>query len=100
LLRRPKHETSLTGVWNPIDPWTLSATNLYVSSWVDTDRFGLTPRLTAPGYTVVNVATEYKIDQQVTVCGRIDNLFDEHYQDPTGFLKPGIGTFVGLRLTN
>jgi vitamin B12 transporter len=41
-----------------------------------------------------------KNDQHVTVCGRIDNLFDEHYQDPTGFLKPGIATFVGLRLTN
>jgi vitamin B12 transporter len=41
-----------------------------------------------------------KNDQHVTVCGRIDNLFDEHYQDPMGFLKPGIATFVGLRLTN
>ena len=100
LLRRPKDKTSLTSVWNPIDPWTLSATILHVSSWIDTDRFGLTPRLTAPGYTVVNVATDYKVDQHVTVFGRIDNLFDAHYQDPTGFLRPGIGAFVGLRLTN
>jgi vitamin B12 transporter len=100
LLRRPKDNTSLTRVWNPIDPWTLSATVLRVSSWTDTDRFGLTTRLTAPGYTVVNVVTNYNVNQHVTVFGRIDNLFDEHYQDPTGFLRPGIGAFIGLRLTN
>jgi len=100
LLRRPKDKTSLSGVWNPSDPWTLSATILHVSSWVDTDRFGLTPRLTAPGYTVVNLATNYKVNEHATVFGRIDNLFDEHYQDPTGFLRPGIGAFVGLRLSN
>jgi vitamin B12 transporter len=70
LLRRPNDKTSLTGVWNPIDPWTLS-----VAISVDRGRFGLTPRLTAPGYTLVNVALEDKIDQLVTVCGRIDNLF-------------------------
>lgn len=100
LLRRPKDKASLTGVWNPIDPWTLSATVLTVSSWVDTDRFGLTPRLSAPGYTVVNVATNYKFNEHATVFGRIDNLFDEHYQDPTGFLRPGIGAYVGIKLSN
>jgi vitamin B12 transporter len=100
LLRRPKDKTSLTGIWNPIDPWTLSATVLHVSSWVDTDRFGFTPRLTAPGYTVVNVATSYKVNEQATVFGRIDNLFDEHYQDPTGFLRPGLGAYVGIKLNN
>jgi vitamin B12 transporter len=100
LLRRPKDKTSFTAIWNPVDPWTLSGTILHVSSWIDTDRFGFTPRLTAPGYTVVNVATNYKLNANATLFGRIDNLFDEHYQDPTGFLRPGIGAFVGLRLNN
>jgi vitamin B12 transporter len=67
---------------------------------VDTDRFGLTPRLTAPGYTVVNVAANYKVDDHATVFGRIDNLFNEHYEDPTGFLRPGIGVFTGVKFTN
>jgi vitamin B12 transporter len=100
LLRRPKEKTSLTAVWNPADPWTLSATVLHVSSWVDTDRFGTTPRLTAPGYTVVNVATSYKLNEQATLFGRVDNLFNEQYQDPTGFLRPGMGAFAGIKLSN
>ena len=100
LLRRPKDKQSLTGIWNPVNPLTISATVLNVSSWVDTDRFGLTPRLTAPGYTVVNVAANYKIDEHATLFGRVDNLFNEHYEDPTGFLRPGIGAFVGVKLNN
>ena len=100
LVRRPKDKTSLTATWNVTDPWRLSATVLHVSSWVDTDRFGSIPRLTAPGYTVVNLATDYKVTDKATLFGRIDNLFDEHYQDPTGFLRPGIGAYVGVKLTN
>jgi vitamin B12 transporter len=33
------------------------------------------------------------------VFGRIDNLFDERYQDPIGFERPGFGIFGGVRLT-
>jgi vitamin B12 transporter len=100
LLRRPKDKQSLTASWIPLNPWTLTATVLNVSSWVDTDRFGLTPRLTAPGYTVVNVAANYKVDDHATLFGRIDNLFNAHYEDPTGFLRPGIGVFTGVKLNN
>jgi beta-lactamase regulating signal transducer with metallopeptidase domain len=100
LLRRPKDKTSVTAAWNPIEPWLVSATVLSVSSWVDSDRFGFTPRLTAPGYTIVNLATSYKVNENASIFGRIDNLFDLHYQDPTGFERPGFGAFVGVRLTN
>jgi vitamin B12 transporter len=100
LLRRPKDKQSLTGTWSPIDPWSFTATVLNVSSWVDADRFGLTSRLTAPGYTVVNLATNYRVDDHAMVFGRIDNLFNEHYEDPTGFLRPGIGVFTGVKLSN
>jgi hypothetical protein len=27
-----------------------------------------------------------------------DNLLDRHYQDPIGFLRPGLGVFAGLRV--
>jgi vitamin B12 transporter len=100
LLRRPKDKSSLTAAINPTDRWFVSATILDVSSWVDADRFGLTPRLTAPGYTIVNLAANYRVSENATLFGRIDNLLDRQYQDPTGFARPGIGVFVGLRLTH
>ena len=76
----------------------ISTTVLHVGEWIDLSRDGLIPRLTQPGFTVVNVAANYTVNQHATAFVRIDNLFDERYQDPTGFLRPGIGAFGGIRL--
>jgi vitamin B12 transporter len=99
LQRRPKHKGSLTASWNPTDPLTLSATVVRVGSWLDDyDRNLYVPNTRVSGYTVVNVAAEYKATRQTTVFGRIDNLFDEHYQNPLGYEKTGIGVFGGVRV--
>jgi vitamin B12 transporter len=100
LLRRPRNKASLTAAWTPIDPLTLSATVLYVGEWIDGNRDFSIPRLVAPAFTVVNVAADYKINEYAKVFARIDNLFDERYQDPTGFLRPGFAVYGGVRLTN
>jgi vitamin B12 transporter len=100
LLRRPKEKWSTNVAWNPIDPLTLSATVLHTGSFIDGNRDFSVPRLLAPAYTVVNLATDYKINDQVKIFGRIDNLFNLHYQNPTGFLQPGFGIFGGVRLAN
>ena len=100
LLRRPAHKASLSTIWNPSERLSLSSTVLYVSSWVDVDRSGNTPRLDAPGYTTVNLAANYEVDKHVTVFGRADNLLNKQYENPTGFLRPGLGVYAGVRLTN
>ena len=100
LLRRPRHKGSFTAAWMPIEPLTLSATVLYVGEWIDGNRDFSIPRLVAPAYSVVNVAADYKINEYAKVFARIDNLFDERYQDPTGFLRPGFAVYGGVRLTN
>ncbi len=100
LLRRPRHKASFTAWWNPIDPLTLSATVLHVGEWIDGNRDFSIPRLVAPGFTVVNVAADYKVNDYAKVFARIDNLFDERYEDPTGFLRPGFAVYGGIRLTN
>jgi vitamin B12 transporter len=98
LLRRPRHKASVTTVWTPTDPLVLSATILHVGSWVDISRDASIRRLLAPGYTVVNVAANYAVDENVKLFARIDNLFDVRYQNPTGFLRPGFGVFAGMRV--
>jgi vitamin B12 transporter len=100
LLRRPRHKASATAYWDPTDRLSLSATVLRVSSWVDGNRDFSIPRLTAPGYTVVNLAADYMVNENLKVFGRIDNLFNEQYQDPTGFMRPGFAVFGGMRLAN
>jgi vitamin B12 transporter len=100
LLRRPKEKWSVTTTWNPIDPLTLAATVLHVGSFVDGNRDFSIPRLLAPAYTTVNMAADYVVNDQIRVFGRIDNLFNLHYQNPTGFLQPGLGIFGGVRMAS
>ncbi|WP_409998784.1 TonB-dependent receptor domain-containing protein [Bradyrhizobium sp. SZCCHNS2022] len=98
LLRRPKEKWSATATWLPIDALSLSATVLRISDWLDVSRDGLTTGLVAPGYTIVNLRGDYALSDQVKLFGRVDNLFNRHYQNPTGFLAPGLGVFAGIRV--
>jgi vitamin B12 transporter len=100
LLRRPKDKWTANVIWNPIDPLTISATVLHTGSFVDGNRDFSIPRLLAPAYTIVNVAADYVITDQVKVFGRVDNLFNVHYQNPTGFLQPSLGVFAGVRVAS
>jgi vitamin B12 transporter len=98
LLRRPKHKASLNAAWHITEAAVLSATLLYVGPWVDVSRNGTVSGLQASGYTLVNLAGSYDLGDGVSAYARIDNLFDRRYQDPTGFLRPGLGVFAGVRL--
>jgi vitamin B12 transporter len=100
LLRRPKEKWSATATWLPIDPLMLSATVLHVSDWLDITRDGSASGIVAPGYTIVNLRGNYAISDQVKIFGRVDNLFNLHYQNPTGFLAPGFGVFGGIRVAS
>jgi vitamin B12 transporter len=97
LLRRPKHKATLNAAWQATSAFSLNATLLTVSSWIDGNRDFSIPRLRAPGYTVVNLAASFAIDKHITVFGRVENLFDRHFQNPVGFLQPTVGAFAGIR---
>ena len=96
LLRRPRHKGSLNATWRS-GPVSFDASVLAVGWWVDGNRDFSIPRLQAPGYTIVNLAGSYDLGRHFTLFGRIDNLFDRHYENPTGFLQPSIGVFAGVR---
>ncbi|HXZ02662.1 MAG TPA: TonB-dependent receptor [Stellaceae bacterium] len=98
LLRRPKHKASLNAAWQASEAASLSATLVYVGPWIDINRDGTASGLTASGYTLVNLDGSYDLGHGVTAFARINNLLDQHYQDPIGFLHQGIGAFAGLRV--
>jgi vitamin B12 transporter len=98
LLRRPRHKASLNAIWIPFDRLTVSATALYVGSQVDGNRSFSIQRLDTDPYFLVNLAADYDLGRGVTLFARIDNVFDERYENPTGFQRPGFGMFAGLRV--
>lgn len=100
LQRRPADKISVSTIWQATNKLTVSATALWVSGWYDFDRFGLVfPAFKTSPYKLVNLAANYALNDNVTVFARIDNLFDEHYQNPIGFMKQGFGIYGGIRLT-
>ena len=52
----------------------------------------------APGYTLVNLAANYAVTDRVGVFARINNLLNQQYEDPLGFLRPGFGIFGGITI--
>ncbi len=97
LLRRPKHKGNLNATWQTTEALLLSASVLTVGTWVDGNRAFSIPRLDAPGYTTVSLAAALDLSRTFTVFGRVDNLFDRHYENPVGFLQPAFGVFAGIR---
>lgn len=99
LLRRPRHKASFTARWQATDRLRLSATALYVGAFVDGNRDFSVPRLRTSGYATVNLAADYQATDATVVFARVDNLFDRRYENPTGFERPGLGVYAGLRFT-
>ena len=96
LLRRPKNRGNFDASWQISSAWRATLDVLSVGTWVDGNRDFSIQRLDAPGYTVVNLATSYQITPRLGVLGRVDNLFDRHYENPVGFLQPSIAAYAGV----
>lgn len=93
LLRRPLHKMGADvsyRFWE--DRATVSLGVLFVSDRLDTGS------KTAPAYTLVNLAASVKLCEHVSIHGRIENLFNEQYQDVLGFNSPGIACFGGFKV--
>lgn len=97
LIRRPAHKASLTGGWQFRPDADISATLLYVGPWFDGSRDFVMPRLKTDGYVTVNLAARWQATQLLTLFVRGDNLFDESYENPVGFLGAERAFYVGVQ---
>jgi vitamin B12 transporter len=52
---------------------------------------------TLDDYWLVNLAASYEFLPGLAVVGRIENLFDQDYEEVYGYQSPGIGGYAGLR---
>ncbi len=103
LIRRPKHSGSLSigHVWERLHT-NLTAT--FVGERQDLDfRTFPAPRVTLPGYTTVDVAFAYLLLKdrlhlrELSMFGKVQNLFDEGFQQTFGFSAPRITFLLGVK---
>ena len=97
LLRRPNHKASLTGTLFVRPDIDVSATLLHVGPWIDGSRDFSVPRLKTDGHVTVNLAARWQATEMFALFARGDNLFDETYQNPVGFLGPERAFYVGVQ---
>ncbi|MGZ5920198.1 MAG: TonB-dependent receptor plug domain-containing protein [Rhizomicrobium sp.] len=97
LVRRPKSKASLDARWQAMAAVSLDASLLYVGSWIDGSRDFSISRLNAHPYVSADIAASYALTDNFALTGRVANLFDKTYENPTGFLQPGRAFYAGIK---
>ena len=54
-------------------------------------------RIPLDDYAVVDLAASLKLNDHVQLFGRVDNVFNEQYQEISGFQTSDIAGYIGLR---
>lgn len=99
-VRRPKHAGSLGAAYVFYDDRArVFADAVFNGNMEDNEFVSTTPRtrVTLDSYTVVNVGGSFKFNDKLEAFGRIENLFDEDYEEIYSFNTPGRTTFIGLK---
>lgn len=102
LVRRPENKIALNTRYGFLEKGVL---NLDVQ-WVDerkaspyaNDKNG-NPVGTLDAYTLVNLAASWTVNPHVQLFGRVDNLFDEFYEEAFSYATAGLSAYAGIKLT-
>jgi vitamin B12 transporter len=99
LIRRPKNSASVVLNYKFSSRFNVNADFVYVGKREDIN-FSVYPstRVQLAPYDLLNVSLSYKLSEVVRFYGRIENLFDEKYEDVYGYGTPGRAGYVGITL--
>lgn len=99
-VRRPRHIGSAALTWRaPEDRGSATLVVRYNGRQKDlayTDPSFIPVRVTLDDYVLVNLNAQVALGKGLSLTGRIENLFDEQYQELFGFRAPGRAAFVGI----
>lgn len=97
-IRRPEHTANVAADWRT-GPLTLGGSLAYVGDRIDRD-FDLFPApiVKLGAYVLGSARFAYRISEVLEAYARVENLFDEHYQDVVGYATPGRSVRAGIRL--
>jgi len=95
LARRPKHKASVLASWKANSRLTLTGNAQWVGKRIDT----YAPDKKLGSYFLTNISASYKLNPNVELYGRIDNLFDEYYELAWSYATPGRSAYAGVKVT-
>jgi len=103
---RPRHQASadISGRFGPEGRGTVSAGLIYNGRMLDNDfrdyfnNGFVTEKSPLGSFTLVRLAASYRVTDEIEVFGRIENAFDERYQESISYGSPGRAIHGGVRL--
>ena len=98
LFRRPTHKGSFNANYRFLEAADVNL-NVVLVGDRDFNDFMQAVRQEVAGYVVVNLAAGYQINSHLKVFARVDNLFDQEYQEVLGYGTSRIAGYGGLRLS-
>jgi vitamin B12 transporter len=98
-VRRPPHIASFNVSWRSVGGRFGAALTVRYNGQTQDSNFTLTgpPRVTLPSFTLVNLGADYRLTENLSVYGRIENLTDEHYEEVYTYASPGRAAVLGLK---
>jgi vitamin B12 transporter len=99
LLRRPQNKAN-GDVDYQLDAAGLGASLIYVGNSYDMNYvtgFGNTVQLAS--YFLVNLRASYQVNSQVKLFARVDNLFNQYYEEAFGYTTPGLSVYGGTKVS-
>jgi vitamin B12 transporter len=102
-VRRPPHIGSLNVGWRtPSSKVGVDLTVRYNGSTLDNDftfNAPLSGRTRLDSFTLVNLGGDWRVSDMIQVYARVENLFDEDYEEVYTFKTPGRAEYAGVRVT-
>lgn len=98
-VRRPEHAGSLNAAYLFHEDRARVFGEVVFNGKMLDNSFSMTgtKRVALGSYTLVNIGGSYKLNERLEAYGRIENLFDEQYQEVFGYNTQGRTAFIGLK---
>lgn len=94
LARRPRHSGSLD-LWHDFGRWSLGGAVTF--AWDREDVHADTyVTIDSEAYTVARFYAAWKATDRLTLKARVENAFDERYDQVHGYPQPGAGAYGGV----
>jgi vitamin B12 transporter len=104
-IRRPRHQASFSAGarFGPESAGNLNLGVIYNGRMLDSDFRNFFTVFAAEknpldSYVVVRLAGSYRLSGAFQLTARVENLFDEHYQEVISYGTPGLAAYAGLRV--
>ena len=100
-VRRPHHQLGANLGWASPSQRIHADLHMHYTGEQHDLFFGTFPAqaVALENFTVVGMSASYDVTRSLQVYARLDNVFDEHYEEVLGYQAPGVAGFMGLRLS-